>query len=193
MRKVLLTCACSMLSLGLWAVNAAAPNFAGTWALDKGKSELPPQQAQALKSLTWTITQDATQITVTPKAEMEEAAAAGGAGGAGGGAGGAGGGAGRGGGRGGMMGGGNQPRTFKLDGSETVTENQRGKTAVKAKLSDGGLEITSVRNMNMQGNEMTLTTKEHWTLADGGKTLKVHSSTETPQGARETNQVFTKQ
>ena len=71
MRKVLLTCACSMLLLGLWAVNAAAPNFAGTWVLDKGKSELPPQQAQALKSLTWTITQDGTQITVTPKAEME--------------------------------------------------------------------------------------------------------------------------
>ncbi len=187
MRKVLLTCACSMLLFGLWAVNAAAPNFAGTWTLDKGKSELPPQQAQALKSLTWTITQDGTQITVTPKAEMEEAAAAGAAGG-GGGAGG-----GRGGGRGGMMGGGNQPRTFKLDGSETVTENQRGKTAVKAKLSDGGLEVTTVRNMSMQGNEMTLTTKEHWTLADGGKTLKVHSSTETPQGARESNQVFTKQ
>jgi hypothetical protein len=182
MRKVLLTCVCSMLLLGLWSVNAAAPNFAGTWVLDKGKSELPPQQAQALKSLTWTITQDDKQITVTPKAEMEEGAAAGGAGGGGG----------RGG-RGGMMGGGNQPRTFKLDGSETVTENQRGKTTIKAKLSDGGLEINTVRNMNMQGNEMTLTTKEHWTLADGGKTLKVHSSTETPQGARETNQVFTKQ
>jgi hypothetical protein len=34
----------------------------------------------------------------------------------------------------------------KLDGSETVTENPRGKTASKAKLQDGGkvFEITSV-------------------------------------------------
>jgi hypothetical protein len=179
MRKVLLACVCSLLLLGLWSVNAAAPNFAGTWVLDKGKSELPPQLAENLKSLTWTITQDDKQITVTPKQEMAEGAAAG-----------PGGGGGRGG---GMMGGGNQPRTFKLDGSETVTENQRGKTTIKAKLSDGGLEISTVRDVNFQGNAMTLTTKEHWTLADGGKTLKVHSSTETPQGARETNQVFTKQ
>ena len=181
MRKVLLTCACSMLLLGLWAVNAAAPNFAGTWVLDKGKSELPPQQAQALKSLTWTITQDGTQITVTPKAEMEEAAAAGGAGG--------GGGAGGRGGRGGMMGGGNQPRTFKLDGSETVTENQRGKSSTKAKLSDSGLEINTVSSFG----DNSITSQEHWTLADGGKTLKVHTSTETPQGKREQNRVFTKQ
>lgn len=172
MRKVLLTCVCSMLLLGLWAVNAAAPNFAGTWVLDKAKSELPPQQAQNIKSRTWTITQDDKQITVTPKTELAEGAAAGG-----------------GGGRGGGMGGGNQPRTFKLDGSEVVNENPRGKSTTKAKLSDSGLEIATVSSFG----DNTITSKEHWTLADGGKTLKVHTSTETPQGARETNQVFTKQ
>jgi hypothetical protein len=177
MRKVLFACFSSVLLLGVFAVNAAAPNFAGTWVLDKEKSQLQGPMAQALKSLTWTITQDASQITVTPKAEMAEGAGPGGGGG----------------GRGGGMMGGNQPRTFKLDGSEVVTENPRGKATSKAKLTDAGLEITTVRNMNIQGNEMTLTTKEHWTLADGGKTLKVHSSTETPQGARETTQVFTKQ
>ncbi len=176
--------ACSILAalMALSVVGLAqakGANFAGTWVLDKSKSELQGPMAQNLKSLTWTITQDGAQITVTPKAEMVEGAAAGGGGGGG-----------RGGGM-GMMG--NQPRTFKLDGSEVVTENPRGKTSAKAKLSDSGLEINTVRNMNMQGNEVTFTTKEHWTLADGGKTLKVHSSTETPQGARETNQVFTKQ
>jgi len=181
MRKVLLTCVCSMLLLGLWSVNAAAQNFAGTWALDKGKSELPPQQAQNIKSRTWTITQDSNQITVTPKTEMAEGAAAGPGGGGGGG--------GRGGGRGGMMGGGNQPRTYKLDGSEVVTENPRGKSTSKAKLSGDKLEITTVSSFG----DNTITTKEHWTLADGGKTLKVHTSTETPQGTRETTQVFTKQ
>lgn len=182
MKRVLFTCFSSVLLLGWWAVNAAAPNFAGTWALDKGKSELPPQMAENIKSITWTVTQDANQITVTPKTEMAEGAAAGGGGG------------GRGGGRGGgMMGMGNQPRTLKLDGSETVTENPRGKATSKAKLSESGLEITTVRNMNMQGNEFTINSKEHWTLADGGKTLKVHTSTETPQGTREQTMVFTKQ
>lgn len=179
MRKVLLTCVCSLLLLGLWSVNAAAQNFAGTWVLDKGKSELPPQQAQNIKSRTWTITQDAAQITVTPKTEMAEGAAAGPGGGGGG----------RGGGRGGMMGGGNQPRTFKLDGSEVVTENPRGKSTTKAKLSGDNLEIITVSSFG----DNTFTTKEHWTLADGGKTLKVHTSVETPQGSREATQVFTKQ
>lgn len=92
-----------------------------------------------------------------------------------------------------MMGGGG-PMTIKLDGSETVTENPRGKSTMKAKWANEGktLEITTVRNMSTPNGDFTLTTKEHWELADGGKTLKVHQSTETPQGARESTMVFTK-
>jgi hypothetical protein len=177
MKKILFSCFSSVLLLGMFAVNAMAPNFAGTWVLDKAKSQMPGPMGEMVKSITWTITQDANQITVTPKTEMNEGAAPPGGGG-------------RGGGRGGGMGmGGNQPRTFKLDGSEVVTETQRGKSTTKAKLSDTGLEITTQRSFN----ENTFTTKEHWTLTDGGKSLKAHSSTETPQGAREQTLVFNKQ
>jgi hypothetical protein len=127
----------------------------------------------------WTITQDDKQLTREQKLDMAEGAGGGGGGG-------------RGGGR-GMMGGG-APLTVKLDGSETTAENQRGKSTTKAKWNDGGkvLEIKTVRNISGQQGEMTLTTVEHWELADGGKTLKVHQSTESPRGTMESTWVFTK-
>ena len=40
------------------------------------------------------------------------------------------------------------------------------------------LELNSVLKTNIQGNDVTITTTEHWELADGGKTLKVHRTQE---------------
>ena len=159
-------------------------NFAGSWELDKAKSQLPGPMGDMIKSMTWTITQDDKQLTREQK--MERAEGAGGPPG-GGPPGGGGGGRGMGG---GMMGGG--PLTLKLDGSETTTENPRGVTKTKAALSASALEVNSVMNMTTPNGDFTMTTKEKWELLDGGKTLKVQQTRETPRGPMESTMVFTK-
>jgi hypothetical protein len=163
------------LMIGAAAVNAQkGANFAGSWELDKSKSQLPQRQADSIKSSTWIVTQDGSQITVEQKREYAE------------GAGGPGGGRGRGG-----MGGG--PITVKLDGSETTTDTGRGKTVSKAKwLGDGALEITSVTSGEFNGNAFTRTSTEHFELADGGKTLKVLRKSEGRNGPQESTWVLTK-
>ncbi|MBO0861405.1 MAG: hypothetical protein J2P21_23525, partial [Chloracidobacterium sp.] len=77
-------------------------NFAGTWKLDKGKSQFPQQrQADFYKSMTWIVTQDDKQLTRQQQVERNDYEANGGGGGYGGGGRG-----GMGGGRGGIGGGG---------------------------------------------------------------------------------------
>ncbi len=169
---------CCMLAIAAVAQSKGA-NFAGTWELDKSKSQMQGPMADMIKSLTWTVTQDAAQITRDSKVERNE--------GAGGPPGGGGGGRGMGG---GMMGGG--PMTIKLDGSETTQENPRGKATMKAKWAGEKLEINTVRNMSTPNGDMTINSVETWELLDGGKTLKVHQSTETPMGTREATMVFAK-
>jgi hypothetical protein len=170
---------CALL-IGIFAVSAAqkGANFAGTWELDKSKSKLPERQASALTSLTWTVTQSDTELKIDPKAEMAQ-------------------GGGGGGGRGGGMMGGNMPTSYKLDGSETTSDlpgGMSGKVTRKAKWAGEGkvLELKSVINAEFNGNAFTSTTTEHWELADGGKTLSVHRTSESPRGTTESTMVFTK-
>jgi len=178
MKRALTVCSvCCALLIGVFAVGAAqkGANFAGAWELDKAKSKLAQQQADNIKSATWTVTQDDKQLSREQKIERVE-------------------GAGGGGGRGGGFGMGGGALTVKLDGSETTTESQRGKTTSKAKWLNEGktLEFTSVTSGEFQGNAFTITTTEHWELADGGKTLTVHRKTESQRGAQESTWVFTK-
>src|SRR6185295_18069138 len=127
------------------AAHAAAPNFAGTWTLDKSKSQGLNPRWENEESVKWNVTQDDKQITVE-----EKVTGGGGPGGPGGPppsgapAGGAPQGGGPGGGGRGMMGGGG-PRTYNLDGSETSGEMGPAKFVRKAMLSSDGktLELTS--------------------------------------------------
>jgi hypothetical protein len=143
---------------------SAAPNFAGTWALDKAKSEgLQQQMANADQTLV--VTQDAKQIststTVTVDGQARPA----------------------------------QTASYNLDGTETTADVQGripGKATRKAKWAGEVLELSSVLNANFQGNDVKITTTEHWELADGGKTLKIHRTVESPQGPREMKLTFTK-
>src|SRR6185437_11247642 len=118
MRKLLYAFGLTSALVFALAAHAAAPNFAGTWTLDKSKSQGLSQRMQNADSVTLNITQTDKEIT------LEEKVTGGGPGGGPGGppsggapaAGGPPPGGGQGGGRGmgGMMG----PRTFNLDGSE---------------------------------------------------------------------------
>ncbi|HQR34187.1 MAG TPA: hypothetical protein PLK30_15725 [Blastocatellia bacterium] len=191
MRRIFAICSVFALLMMLSVMaSAQKANFAGTWELDKSKSQLPGRQAEMIQSVTWTVTQDANQLSRDQKMERNPNAAGPGAGGppAGGPPPGGGGGGGRGG---GMMGGGG-PLTVKLDGSETKTENERGKSSAKATWQGSVLEIKTVGTFNTPNGEMTTTTTEKWELADGGKTLKVQRVSETPRGPQESTWVFTK-
>lgn len=166
-RSLVFLSLCFVLMVAFWSVSAAEPtNFAGTWSLDKAKSE-GLQGPMATIDQTWVVTQDAKTFTVEKS-----------------------------------FSGGDQPRppqksAYNLDGSETtqeVTGQMPGKAALKAKWQGDGkiLELSSVLKGQMQGNDVTITTTEHWELADGGKTLKVHREQETPRGKRETKLTFVK-
>ena len=177
MKRLLAVCSvfCALMIGGAVVSAQKGANLAGAWALDKAKSELP-QNLQNVEGVTWTVTQDDKELKREQKIEGAPAGPPPGGGG---------------GGRG--MGGGG-PLTVKLDGSETTAENPRGKSTTKAKWTNDGkvLEIKTVANFSTPNGDITSTTTEHWELADGGKTLKVHRVAETPQGTRETKYVFTK-
>jgi hypothetical protein len=174
------------------AAQAAAPNFAGTWTLDKGKSQGLSQRVQNAESVSWVISQTEKEITIEEKVA--------GGGGPGGGppsgapaAGGPpAGGGGQGGGRGMGMGG---PRTFNLDGTETTGDTGRGKFARKANLSSDGktLELVSkVTGQGPDGNEVSFTTTDKLTLSADGKVLTVVRHSESPRGPQDSTWVFNK-
>ncbi|HEY6327806.1 MAG TPA: hypothetical protein VI756_00615 [Blastocatellia bacterium] len=186
------------------AVLAAGHDFSGTWKLDKTNSKLSGRMAN-IEGMTMTVTQDANQITVATKVEGMGGGGprgdggqggAGGAGGAGGGGGQGGGGGRRMGGGGGMGGGMGQPMTFKLDGSETTMDvggRNPGKATLKAQWHNDMLETSQERNLNFNGNDVTITTKEKWAITPDGKTLTIERTMDTPRGSEESTLVFTKQ
>src|SRR5678815_1053595 len=197
MRKLLFALGLTSALVFALAGHAAAPNFAGTWTLDKSKSQGLNQRLQNAESVTWNVTQTEKEITID-----EKVAGGGGPGGPPpGGAPAAGGppaggppGGGQGGGRGmggGMMG----PRTFNLDGSETTGEMGRGKFARKATLSSDGKTLELVSKVTFQtqdGNEVTTTSTDKLTLSADGKSLTVVRHSESPRGPQDSTLVFNK-
>ena len=184
MRKLLYAFGLTSALVFALAAHAAAPNFAGTWTLDKSKSQGLNQRLQNAESVSWVITQTEKEITVDEKIT--------GGGGPGGPAAGPGGGGGQGGGR--MMGP-QGPRTFNLDGSETTGEAGRGKFARKATLSSDGKTLELVSKLtfqNMEGNEITTTSSDKLTLSADGKVLTVVRHAESPRGAQDSTLVFNK-
>ena len=199
MRKLLFALGLTSALVFALAAHAAAPNFAGTWTLDKSKSQGLNPRWQNAESVTWNVTQTEKEITID-----EKVAGGGGPGGPPpGGAPAAGGppaggpppGGGQGGGRGmgGGMGGG--PRTFNLDGSETTGEMGRGKFARKATLSSDGKTLELVSKVTFQtpdGQEVTTNSTDKLTLSADGKSLTVVRHSESPRGAQDSTLVFNK-
>jgi len=201
------------LTLALFAISMMAAaalaqgkaNYSGTWNLDKEKSTFSgPMRPDGM---TLTVAQTAKEIKVDTavKRPAPTAAPAGGppAGGppAGGPPGGApGGGQGRGMGGRGMGGGfgmGDGSVTYSLDGKETTVEmdGPNGKMPVLAKgtpEAEGSLKLSSSRTFNGGMGEITMTTKETWTLSADGKTLTIDRENTTPRGAQTSKLVFTK-
>jgi hypothetical protein len=201
MRKLL--CALSLISALVFslAVHAAAPtSFAGTWTLDKSKSQGLSQRIQGVDSVVWTIAQTDKTITIEEKVTGGQGgpggppagAAPSGAPPAGGppAGGGQGGGPGRG--MGGGMGG---TRTFNLDGTETSGETGRGKFVRKATLSSDGktLELSTKTTFQGPEGEVTVTSSDKLELSADGKVLTVARHSESPRGPQDSTWVLNKQ
>jgi hypothetical protein len=195
MRKLLYAFGLTSALVFALAAHAAAPNFAGTWTLDKSKSQGLSQRLQNAEGVSWVITQTDKEITIE-----EKITGGGGPGGPGGPpaagaqggppAGGPGGGGGR-----GMMGGMGGPRTYNLDGSETTGDMGRGKFARKATLSSDGKTLELVQKVTGQGpdgNEFTFTSNDKLTLSADGKVLTAVRHSESPRGPQDSTLVFNK-
>ena len=164
MRKVFLIAGLMTAFAVAVVASSAAANFAGTWTLDKAKSQgLSPRMAGADK-VTWTITQDAATISLDQKVEGGQPPAGGGGGG---------------------MGGGRPPAgptAYKLDGSEVTSDvnfgQATGKQTLKATWSGDALELSRKSTFTGQdGTERTNSETRKLSLSGDGKVLTavVHS------------------
>ena len=87
--------------------------------------------------------------------------------------------------------------TYSLDGKETTVEikgSMPGTLKLKAKWAKDrkALELSSVREADFGGHSVTFTSKERWTLSDGGEVLKVQRSVESPRGTDTVKLTFRK-
>ncbi|HEV8592243.1 MAG TPA: hypothetical protein VGQ55_09075 [Pyrinomonadaceae bacterium] len=161
-----------------------ATDFSGTWTLDVSKSKL--DERARIESMTLTVAQTDKDVKVdskttrAPRPEGEQPRMGGGGGM----------------GRGGGFGGGDSSMTYSLDGKESkvTQESQMGSVPVTlaGKLNGEKLSLSSTRVFNGPMGEVTLTTKENWTLSDGGKTLTVAREQTTPRGTTSSTLVFEK-
>jgi hypothetical protein len=160
------------------AVGASGgPNFAGTWSLDKSRSQGLDSRMENAESVACVITQDDKTLTIEWKI-----------------AGGAPAGGGPGGGGGGMGRGPSGPRTYNLDGKETMSEGQMGgSNAMKATWSGDSLELSTVTTGNRDGQEFKFTSSDKLSLSADGKVLTINRHRETPRGAMDSTLVFNKQ
>jgi len=168
------------------AASAQKAGFAGTWGLDKAKSQGLSQRMQGADKVTLTITQDDKTIVLDQKVEGGQPPAGGGAGGGGG----------MGGGRGAGAGG---PQSYNLDGKEATSDvtfgQNTGKRTMKATMSGGTLELMSKTSFTAQdGSERVNTVTQKLSLSADAKTLTVVNHREGgQQPVPDTTMVYNKQ
>lgn len=182
MKKLVLTISILGAMIFALAVSAAVPaNFAGTWTLDKTKSQGLDGRMQNAESVQWVITQDDKQISIDTKITGGQNMGGGPGGGGGG----------------GMRGGGGMggPRSYNLDGKEVTAEANGGSSTMKATWAKDGqsLELSSVRAGSFNGNDFKATTNDKLQLSGDGKILTVKRTGESPRGPVDATLVFNKQ
>lgn len=148
-------------------------DFSGDWELDASKSKL--DERSRIESMTMKVAQTNNDIKIETNIKRAESTGGGGMN---------------------RGGGGNSNLTYTLDGKETriTQDSPMGAIPVslKAKLDGDKLKLNQTRTMNTQMGEVTITTKETWTLSDGGKTLTVKRETESSRGTNSSEMVFAK-
>ncbi len=171
-------------ALSISAFAQAKPtDFSGTWILDVSKSQLGDRMR--VESMTLTVAQTDKELKVTTETKRAAPPADAAQGGPGGG---------RGMGRG--FGGGDSTIAYLLDGKESVVEidGPNGKMPVKYKaaMDAGNAILTSTRSLSGPMGDLTMTTKDSWSLSAEGKTLTVVREQSTPRGTNSSTMVFAK-
>lgn len=161
---------------------AKPTDFSGTWNLDIPKSQLDVRMR--VESLTMTVAQTDKELKVTTETKRPAPPADAPAGGPGGGRGMRG------------FGGGDGTVSYSLDGKETIVEvdGPNGKMPIKytGKIEGDKANLSSSRTFSGQMGEITVTTKDTWTLSADGKTLTVVRDQTTPRGNSTSTMVFVK-
>ncbi len=164
--------------LAVLAASAASANFAGTWSLDKAKSQGLNPRLQGADKVTWTITQDAATISIDTKVEGGQPPAGGGGGGGRPPAG---------------------PTVYKLDGSEVTSDvtfgQMTGKQTLKATWNADALELSrKTTSTGQDGTERTSTNTQKLSLSGDGKVLTAAVHSEGGRGGpTDSTLVFNKQ
>jgi hypothetical protein len=174
-------------SLAVFAVSVPPPSFAGTWSLDKAKSQGLSQRMQGADSVTWTITQDDKTISIDQKVTGGTPPAGGGGGG------GTGGGGGMGGGRGPAG-----PMSYTLDGKEVTTDvpagQMTGKATLKATWAGSALELSRKTSFTTPDGERVNSSTQKLSLSADGKVLTAVVHSEGGRGGpSDSTMVFNKQ
>jgi hypothetical protein len=157
------------------AQQTAVPNFAGTWSLDKSKSQGLSAAYRSFEQSVWQITQTENEISIHETffdfavKNLPPARSA--------------------------TGGGNEPigpATYKLDGSETTKNIGRSKYLRKAVLSKDGKTLELVERIISQGTdgEVASTRTDTLSLSADGKVLTVFRRKEDSPGPKESTLVF---
>lgn len=168
--------------LALAAISVTAqskPDFSGTWELDKSQSKLG--ERSRVDTMTLTVSQTAKELKVDTATKRPEPPAAGAPQG----------GMGRGMGR-----GGDGAVTYNLEGKETSVDldGPNGPMPVKYRgsIAGGKAELSSTRSFSGPMGDVTITTKDTWTLSADGKILTVVRDQSTPRGTNTSTMVFNK-
>jgi hypothetical protein len=162
---------------------AKPTDFSGTWNLDIPKSQL--NERMRIEGMTLTVAQTDKELKVTTETKRQAPPADAPQGGPGGG------------GRGMRgFGGGDSTVAYSLDGKEMIVEvdGPNGKMPIKymGKIEGGKANLSSSRTFTGQMGEVTVTTKDTWTLSADGKTLTVVRDQTTPRGNNTSTMVFVK-
>lgn len=161
-----------------------ATDFSGTWSLDIPKSQLDARMRVDGITMTVAQTDKDLKVTTETKRPAPPADAAPGPNGQ----------------TSGRMrnfgGGGDGTVAYSLDGKENVVEvdGPNGKMPIKytGAIEGGKANLSSTRTFVGQMGEATITTKDVWTLSDGGKTLTDVRETISPRGTSSSTLVFVK-
>jgi hypothetical protein len=160
---------------------AKPTDFSGTWNLDIPKSQLG--ERMRIEGMTMTVAQTDKELKVATETKRPAPPADAPQGGPGG--------------RGMRgFGGGDGTVTYSLDGKETVVEvdGPNGKLPIKYKgtIEGGKANLSSSRSFSGPMGDVTITTKDTWTLSADGKALTVAREQTTPRGTNTSTLVFVK-
>jgi dipeptidyl aminopeptidase/acylaminoacyl peptidase len=83
---------------------------------------------------------------------------------------------------------------YTLDGKECDNSNERGTSKSVVSWSEGGkdLTITTNRTSERDGQKFETKSVEIWKLGDGGKTITIDQTVNSPRGERKNNLVYDK-